>query len=265
MNLSMQSFFGKSGVINIMVNACYAASKGLRRDFNEVAFLQVSSKGSNNFVSAADKRSSKIIIESLLKTNPGHGIICEEEQIIKSKTGFSWAIDPLDGTRNFLHNIPFWAISIALIEHKEDTYDINFAVIYDPLRDEIFWAEKNKGAFLNDRRIRVSKRNSSNTPLFASGFRISPNLDDSDIINSSFRRMGSNAIHFAYIAAGRIDASWEHVEGIWDIAAGALLIDEAGGQISDFDLGCYKNSEYILASNGLLHKNLAKKIKPEFR
>lgn len=260
----MQRFTGKSTIINIATKACYEAANGLRRDFREVSFLKVATKGNNDFVTAADKNSANCISRILLQANPGHGIISEELEIKPSETGFSWIVDPLDGTRNFMHSLSLWGISIGLMKHDPDK--ILAAVFYDPLRDELFWAEKDKGAFLNDKRIRVSNKISMNNALFATGFTTMPKFEAAQHTAARVRRFGSNTMHLAYLAAGRFDAVWEHVKDIWDIAVGSLLVSEAGGKVTDFSgTENYLKSEYILATNGFLHDVLLEKMKDEPR
>jgi myo-inositol-1(or 4)-monophosphatase len=252
--MAIQSFLGRSPIINIMTNACFEASRRLKRDFNEVAYLQVALKGSNDFVTAADHEAANTIIKILERSNPGHGIICEETETKPSKNGYAWVIDPLDGTRNFMHNLPYWGISIALIYWiNELDYEVHACTFYDPIRDELFWAQKNQGAFLNDRRIQVSRRNSMQSSLFATGFTHMRNCESADRISARVRRLGSNTLHFAYLAAGRFDAVWEHVSDIWDIAVGSLLVREAKGIVTNFQNETYKRDEYVLASNGLVH------------
>ena len=262
----MSNFIGKSPIISVMANACYSASKYLRRDFNEISFLKVSYKGANDFVTSADHKAADTIITSLLRTNPSYGIICEEKKVVETNSSYSWVIDPLDGTRNFIHNLPYWGISIALIRHiDKDNYETEAAVFYDPLREEMFWAEKSLGAFMNDRRISVSKRSALSSSIFATGFTTMQDCESAKILSSRVRRLGSNTMHFAYVAAGRFDAAWEHVDSVWDIAVGQFLIEKAKGVLTDFDDTVYKNQEFVLASNGLIHPQIIKHLKVEDR
>ena len=228
-----------SSNLNIMIKASEKASKILIRDFGEIEKLQVSKKSPSDFVTNSDLKSEKIIIEELEKARPNFSFISEENGIKKNKdTNNTWIIDPIDGTINFLHGVPHFAISIAL---KSDN-EIISGLIYDPIKDEMFYAEKNNGTFLNNQRVRVSKKNNFEDCLFAIGgkLNIEPNF-----VN---RRSGSAALDLAYVAAGRYDGYFQKNLNLWDIAAGIILVKEAGGIIDDLNLDNIKNVN-VKASN----------------
>ena len=239
-----------SANLNIMIKASEKASKILIRDFGELEKLQVSKKGPKDFVSNADIKAEKIIIDELKKARPNYSIISEENGIEKNKdkTNF-WIIDPIDGTINFLHGIPHFAISIAL---KSDN-EIISGLIYDPIKDEMFYAEKNNGAFLNNQRIRVSNKNNLNECLFALGGKIKnePNFAN--------RRSGSAALDLAYVAAGRYDGYYQKNLNLWDIAAGIVLVTEAGGILKDLNINDLKNVN-VIASNPNINIEFYEKI-----
>ena len=209
-----------------MIKAVEKASKSMIRDFGEVEKLQVSKKGPNDFVTKTDKHVEKILIEELSKTKKNYSFLTEETGIINNKDKENiWIIDPIDGTNNFLHGIPHFAISIAL-KSKEELVS---ALIFDPIKDEMFFAEKDKGAFLNNQRLRVSKKNSLDDCLFASNHE---GLKFSDL---NMRCSGSAALDLAYVASGRLDGYFQNTINLWDIAAGILLVKEAGGLVNDID------------------------------
>ena len=215
-----------SANLNIMIKAVEKASKSIIRDFGEVEKLQVSKKGPNDFVTKTDKHVEKILIEELSKTKKNYSFLTEETGIINNKDKENiWIIDPIDGTNNFLHGIPHFAISIAL-KSKEELVS---ALIFDPIKDEMFFAEKDKGAFLNNQRLRVSKKNSLDDCLFASNHE---GLKFSDL---NMRCSGSAALDLAYVASGRLDGYFQNTINLWDIAAGILLVQEAGGLVNDVD------------------------------
>ena len=215
-----------SANLNIMIKAVEKASKSIIRDFGEVEKLQVSKKGPNDFVTKTDKHVEKILIEELSKTKKNYSFLTEETGIINNKDKENiWIIDPIDGTNNFLHGIPHFAISIAL-KSKEELVS---ALIFDPIKDEMFFAEKDKGAFLNNQRLRVSKKNSLDDCLFASNHE---GLKFSDL---NMRCSGSAALDLAYVASGRLDGYFQNTINLWDIAAGILLVQEAGGHVNDVD------------------------------
>ena len=228
-----------SSNLNIMIKACEKASKILIRDFGELEKLQVSKKSPSDFVTNSDLKVEKIIIEELEKGRPNFSFISEENGIKKNKdSNNTWIIDPIDGTVNFLHGIPHFAISIALKSNNE----LVSGLVFDPIKDEMFYAEKNNGAFLNNQRIRVSNKNKFDNCLFAIGGKIAnePNFTN--------RRSGSAALDLAYVAAGRFDGYFQKDLNLWDIAAGIVLVQEAGGIIKDFNLEDIKNVN-VTASN----------------
>ena len=239
-----------SANLNIMIKASEKASKILIRDFGEVEKLQVSKKGPSDFVSNADLKAEKIIIEELKKAKPNYSIISEENGIENNKDkNNTWIIDPIDGTINYLHGIPHFAISIALKTKNE----IVSGCIFDPIKDEIFYAEKNIGAFFNNRRIRVSKKNKINECLFVTGGKIKKKLD------IQYRRSGSAALDMAYVAAGRYDGYFQNELNLWDIAAGIILIKEAGGLINEIDLSQSKKLN-VITSTPDIHQKMLEKI-----
>ena len=224
--------------LNIMIKASEKASKVLIRDFGEVEKLQVSNKGPADFVTNADLKAEKIIIEELRKAKPHYSILSEEKGKENNKDNKTWIIDPIDGTINFLHGIPHFAISIAL----KDNNEIIAGLIYDPIKDEMFYAEKNNGAFFNNQRIRVSKKNNISECLFVTGGKIEFNYD------FSYRKSGSAALDLAYVAAGRYDGYFQKKLNIWDIAAGIIILKEAGGLINEPNISKIKDIN-IIASN----------------
>ena len=243
------------------------ASRSLIRDFGELENLQVSSKGPGDFVSSADKRTEKIIIEELQKAHPDYGIITEETGIInKSNAANRWIIDPIDGTMNFLNGIPQFAISIAYEENNE----IICGVIFNPISNEMFCAEKGNGAYLNNTRIRVSNKKKLKDALLVTGgpkgaSKIK-NKIYSEYINisnnvSNIRKFGSAALDMAYVACGRFDGYWQRELNYWDIAAGVIILREAGGFIDFFedDLS-YPLKKNVLASNSNIHQELKELI-----
>ena len=240
--------------MNIMHKACLKASRSLIRDFGEIEKLQVSSKGPGDFVSAADKRSEKIIIEELLKVDPNYGILSEEAGVInKNNQDNRWIIDPIDGTMNFLNGIPQFAISIAYEEKGE----IICGIIFDPIKDEMFFAEKGNGAYLNNSRIRVSnKKKLKDALLVTGGPKQSSKIQEeifSEYINvsknvlSPIRKFGSAALDIAYVACGRFDGFWQRELNYWDIAAGIIILKEAGGFVDFFE----RDNEVTLKRNVL--------------
>ena len=213
-----------SANLNIMIKAVEKASKSIIRDFGEVEKLQVSKKGPHDFVTKTDRHVEKILIEELSNTKKNYSFITEETGTIKNKDKENiWIIDPIDGTTNFLHGIPHFAISIALKSKNE----IISGLIFDPIKDEMFFAEKDKGAFLNNQRLRVSKKNSLNECLFTS------NHEGVKFSNLNMRYSGSAALDLAYVASGRLDGYFQNKINLWDIAAGTLMVKEAGGIVND--------------------------------
>jgi len=249
--------------INLITRACLKASRALIRDFGELENLQVSSKGPGDFVSSADKRTEKIIIEELQKAHPEYGIITEETGIINKKNIKNrWIIDPIDGTMNFLNGIPQFAISVGYEENNE----IKCGVIFNPIMNEMFCAEKGNGAFLNNSRIRVSnKKKLSNALLVTGGPKSSSKIKDkifSEYINvsnnvSNVRKFGSAALDMAYVACGRFDGYWQRELNYWDIAAGIVILKEAGGFVDFFeDDPITPLKKNILATNSNIHEEL---------
>ena len=208
-----------SANLNIMIKAAEKASKSVIRDFGEVEKLQVSKKGPYDFVTKTDKYVEKVLIEELSKIKKNYSFITEETGIIKNKDKENiWIIDPIDGTTNFLHGIPHFAICIAL-QHKNE---IVSGLIFDPIKDEMFFAEKDKGAFLNNQRLRVSKKNSIDECLFSS------NHEGVKFSNLNMRYSGCAALDLAYVASGRLDGFFHNNINLWDVAAGEILVKEAG-------------------------------------
>ena len=253
--------------INLITRACMKASRSLIRDFGEIEHLQVSSKGPGDYVSSADKRTEKIIIEELQKAHPEYGIITEETGIInKSNIKNRWIIDPIDGTMNFLNGVPQFAISVGYEEDNE----IKCGVIFNPIANEMFCAEKGNGAYLNNSRIRVSnKKKIRDSLLVTGGPKQASKIKDkifSEYINvsknvSNVRKFGSASLDMAYVACGRFDGYWQRELNYWDIAAGIVILKEAGGFIEFFEedtkLPLKKN---ILASNSNIHDELKELI-----
>jgi len=258
----------KSPQINLITKACMKASRSLIRDFGEIENLQVSSKGPGDFVTSADKRTEKILIEELQKAHPEYGIITEEKGTInKSNTKNRWIIDPIDGTFNFMNGIPQFAISIGYEEESE----IKCGVIFNPITNEMFCAEKGNGAYLNNSRIRVSNQNKIKDSLIVTGGpKAASKIKDkifSEYVNvsnnvSNVRKFGSAALDVAYVACGRFDGYWQRELNYWDIAAGIIILKEAGGYVDFFEedenLPLKKN---ILASNSFIHEELRELIK----
>ena len=231
--------------LNLMIKACEKASKILIRDFGEVENLQVSKKGPKDFVTNSDTKVEKVLINELSKKK--FSIISEESGLkIKEDKNKYWIIDPIDGTINFLHGIPHFCISIALINHNE----IISGVIYDPIKNEIYYAEKNLGAFLNNKRIRVSKKNDLDECLFGT------NTSGTKIKNLNLRVSGSAALDLAYVAAGKLDGFYQKDLNLWDIAAGMIIIREAGGMLNPIDIKKIKNHK-IIASSEINYRNLS--------
>ena len=257
----------RSPVINVMVAAARKAARGLVRDFGEVEQLQVSVKGPADFVSAADIQADRTLKAELSRARPGYGLLFEESGAAEgTDKRHRWIVDPLDGTMNFLHGIPHFAISIGL----ERDGEIVAGVVYEPTRDELYWAEKGVGAFLNDRRLRVSARRQISEAVIATGLR--PSDRDKPARTSllaavttnaaGVRRFGAAALDLAYVAAGRLDGFWEFGLSPWDIAAGILLVREAGGYVSDLSGGqSMMTSGDVLAANDHLHLPLAALIR----
>jgi myo-inositol-1(or 4)-monophosphatase len=255
-----------------MTSAALKAARGLIRDFGEVEQLQVSIKGPGEFVSTADLRAERTLRNELTKARPGYGLLFEESGATEgTDKHHRWIVDPLDGTTNFLHGIPHFAISIAL----ERDGEIVAGLIYEPTRDEMFWAEKGAGAYLNDRRLRVSARRQLGDSLLGTGIPFRDRARQPEYLATlaaampathGVRRFGAAALDFAYVAAGRFDGFWEFGLSPWDIAAGLLLVREAGGYVSDLAGGqTMMTSGDVLAANDHLHLPLAALLKEALR
>jgi len=238
-----------SSNLNLMIKAGEKASKRLIRDFGEVENLQVSVKGPTDFVSNADTNAEKIIINELSKMKKNFSILSEETGYIKNKDEKNiWIIDPIDGTSNFLHGIPHFAISIALQSYDE----IICGLIFDPIKNEMFYAEKDNGSYLNNKRIRVSKKKNVNACLFAT------NGNKYKNVNVPTRKTGCAALDMAYVAAGRFDGYFQENLNLWDIAAGIILVKEAGGILNNIDLSKKENLDIRATSSSISEKILEK-------
>tara|TARA_B100000965_G_C19527194_1_gene729371 strand:- start:2 stop:712 length:711 start_codon:yes stop_codon:yes gene_type:complete len=234
-----------------MIKASEKASKTLIRDFGEIEKLQVSTKSPSNFVTNADIRAEKIIIDELMKAKKNYSIISEEYGSKKNVDKENiWIIDPIDGTSNFLHGIPHFAISIALQSNNE----IVSGLIFDPIKNELFYAEKNSGSFFNNQRIKVSKKKVLEECLFATGGK------DENINEIVTRKSGSAALDMAYVAAGRYDGYYQNSLNLWDIAAGIIIVKEAGGIVNEIDLSIIDNIK-IKASSDAINEKMLKKLK----
>ena len=251
-----------------MVKACRKASKILIRDFGEIENLQVSIKGPGDFVTVADKKVEKILIEELQKARPTYSILSEEIGQINNDVAFKWIIDPIDGTANFLHGIPHFAISVGLEHNKE----IICGIVYDPIKDEMFTAEKGNGSYLNNQRMRVSSRPKLKDCIIFTG---GPKRDSKDKelaleeykkfsskVLVPIRKMGSASLDMAYVAAGRCDGFWQRNLHYWDIAAGIILVKEAGGFVTDFHGEHeYIENKTILVTNSRINKEMIELLK----
>ena len=234
-----------------MIKAVEKASKSVIRDFGEVEKLQVSKKGPRDFVTKTDKNVEKILIEELSKIKSNYSFLSEEVGKIDNKDKDNiWIIDPIDGTTNFLHGIPHFAICIALESKKE----IISGLIYDPIKDEMFYAEKNKGAYLNNQRLRVSNKNLIDECLFSS------NHEGVKFSNLNMRYSGCAALDLAYVASGRLDGFFHNKINIWDVASGALLVKEAGGIVNDLNKFNQNNID-IRASSGIIYDKMLDNLK----
>ena len=252
-----------SANINVMVKACRKAAKILIRDFGEIENLQVSLKGPGDYVSACDKKVEKILIDELQKARPNYSILSEEIGEINNDESFKWIIDPIDGTANFLHGIPHFAISIGLEHNKE----IISGIIYDPIKDEMFTAEKGIGAYLNNKRMRVSSRSKLKDCIICTG---GPRQESKDWeaaleeykkfsskVSIPIRKLGSASLDMAYVAAGRYDGYWQRDLSYWDIAAGIILVKESGGYVTDFNgENRYIENKTILVTNSKINKEM---------
>ena len=256
--------------INVMVKACRKAAKILIRDFGEVEKLQVSLKGPGDFVTVSDKKVEKILIDELQRARPNYSILSEEIGLIKKDEEFKWIIDPIDGTANFLHGIPHFGISIGLEHNKE----IICGIIYDPIKDEMFFAEKGNGSYLNDQRMRVSARSKlMDCIIFTGGPSFKSNDEDKKLslkeyekfsskVGTPLRKMGSASLDMAYVAAGRCDGFWQRNLNYWDIAAGIILVKEAGGFVTDFNGNDkYIENKNILVTNSKINEQMIEILK----
>ena len=257
-----------SANINVMVKACRKASKPLIRDFGEVEKLQVSLKGPGDFVTNCDKKVEKILINELQIARPNYSILSEEIGEINNDSACKWIIDPIDGTANFLHGIPHFAISVGLEENNE----IIAGIIYDPIKDEMFIAEKGNGSYLNNQRMRVSSRSQlKDCVVFTGGPR--QNVENkntvlkeynnfSSEVDTPIRKMGSAALDMAYVAAGRCDGYWQRNLNYWDVAAGIIIVKEAGGFVTDFEGNRkYVENKTILATNAKIGDQMREILK----
>ena len=236
--------------LNLMIKACEKASKILIRDFGELENLQVSKKGPKDFVTNSDKKTEKVLINELTKNKKKYSILSEEIGFIKNDDNdYVWVIDPIDGTTNFLHGIPHFCISIGLKFKNE----IISGIIFDPIKNEIFYAEKNQGAFFNNHIIRVSKRKNLDECLFATN---KNGLSSADL---NARIFGSAALDLAYVASGRIDGYFQNGLNLWDIAAGTLIVKEAGGIVNNYDLDNTKNIK-VVASSEIINEKMLKRL-----
>jgi myo-inositol-1(or 4)-monophosphatase len=261
-----------SGLITVMQRAARKAAPRLRRDFGEVEQLQVSRKGPADFVSMADKRAEATIVEELRNARPDWGMLLEEGGTVEGNPDKPrWIVDPLDGTTNFLHGVPHFAISIAVEEQRPSGgSEISHALVYQPLTDESFWAEKGRGAWLQDARLRVSARRDLSESLIGTGI---PHCGRGDAARwakiyaavgpqvSGVRRFGSAALDLAWVAAGRMDGFWEEDLDVWDTGAGVLLVREAGGFVTDYRGAdrSFERREYV-AGSAAIHSKLQKLV-----
>ena len=259
-----------SANINVMVNACRKASKHIIRDFGEIEKLQTSVKGPGDFVTMTDKKVEEILIEELRKARPKYSVLSEEIGEIKNDDSedFKWIIDPIDGTSNFLHGIPHFAISLALENKKE----IICGIVFDPIKNELFSAEKGNGSYLNNQRMRVSARKKLKDCLIVTG---GPrqNHQNKELCMEEYKRfsskvlipirkMGSAALDMAYVAAGRCDGFWQRNLNYWDVAAGILLVKEAGGYVADFSgKDKYVENKTILVNNSRISEEMIEVLK----
>lgn len=254
----------RSATLNVMTKAVQKAGRALVRDFGEVEQLQVSRKGPADFVSTADRKAEKILREELLKGRPDYSLLMEESgSVTGADPDRRFIIDPLDGTTNFLHGLPHWAVSVGYEERGE----LLAGVVYDPIKDEMFWAERGKGAYMNDRRIRVSNRQRLSDAVVATGIphlgiqegagqqQFLRRLEKAMASCAGLRRWGTASLDLAYVAAGRYDAFWERGLSPWDVAGGIAILREAGGFAVDLKGRRYRfDSPDLLAINQHLQK-----------
>jgi myo-inositol-1(or 4)-monophosphatase len=255
-----------SPLMTVMIAAARKAGKAITRDFGEVEHLQVSKKGPSDFVTAADLKAEKILFEELTKARPGYGFLGEERGMVDGtdKTA-RWIVDPIDGTTNFIHAIPHFAISIAL----ERDGRLVAGVVFNPITDDLYWAETGKGAFHNDKRMRVAGRKALGDCVLATGIPFKGKPGHTQMFKdlhqftqhvAGIRRFGSAALDLAYVAAGRFDGFWEHSLGLWDIAAGVVLVREAGGQCSEIYGGEFTQTGSIIAANEKINALMTEKL-----
>jgi myo-inositol-1(or 4)-monophosphatase len=260
-----------SPALNVMTAAARKAGRGLIRDFGELENLQVSMKGPADFVSTADKRTENQLLEELQRVRPGYAFLLEESGVVDGPDkSHRFIIDPIDGTTNFLHGIPHFAISIGL----EREGQLVSAVVFNPVTDEMYVAEKGQGAYLNDKRLRVAARKKLNECLLATGIPFLGHGDPGGFASelaaamattAGVRRFGAASLDLAYVAAGRVDGYWERNISPWDVAAGILLVREAGGVVTDLEGGDKVLGGQILASNEHLHPQILKFLKDAAR
>ncbi|HWA60220.1 MAG TPA: inositol monophosphatase family protein [Caulobacteraceae bacterium] len=257
-----------SALLKVMIDAARKAARGLSRDFGEVTELQVSKKGAADFVSAADLKAEQVLFEELSKARPGYGFLGEERGLVEGtdKT-HRWIVDPLDGTTNFLHAIPHFAINIAL----ERDGQIVAGVTYNPISADLFWSERGRGAFMNDKRLRVAARTRLDEAVIGTGIpflghgqhaRFLKELHQISQRVAGVRRFGAAALDLAWVAAGRLDAFWERDLSAWDVAAGTLMVTEAGGKVTDAEGGAdMLEGGSIVAGNLDIHPLLLERLK----
>jgi myo-inositol-1(or 4)-monophosphatase len=257
-----------SALLKVMIEAVRKTARGLTRDFGEVSELQVSKKGAADFVSAADLKAEQTLFEELSKARPGYAFQMEERGAVEGEDAqHRWIVDPLDGTTNFLHGIPHFAINVAL----ERDGQIVAAVTYNPVTHDLFWAERGRGAFWNDKRLRVSARSRLDEALVATGIPFLGHGQHAKFLKelhqlsqrvAGVRRFGSAALDLAWVAAGRYEAFWERDLGTWDVAAGILLVSEAGGVVTDADGGdAMLTTGTICAANPSLHPAVLERLR----
>jgi myo-inositol-1(or 4)-monophosphatase len=257
----------QSALLKVMSDAARKAARGLNRDFGELAELQVAKKAPADFVSAADLKAEQVIFETLTKARPGYGFLGEERGMIEgSDKTHRWIVDPLDGTTNFLHAIPHFAINIAL----EREGAIVAALTHNPVTNETFWAEKGKGAFVNDHRLRVAARQKLDESVVATGIPFLGHGQHAKFLKelhqisqrvAGVRRFGAASLDLAWVAAGRFDAYWERDLNPWDLAAGILLVTEAGGKVTDADGdGAVLTKGSVVAGNLDIHPLLLSRL-----
>jgi myo-inositol-1(or 4)-monophosphatase len=257
----------RSANINVMAQAAHKAARHLVRDFGEVENLQVSIKGPGDYVSAADHRAEQILHQELSRARPGFGFVMEESGAREGRDDQRWIVDPLDGTTNFLHGLPHFAISLALERHGE----LVAGVVYDPIKDELFCAEKGAGAYLNDRRLRVSRRSELANSLIGTGIPVldwhgrdrgfAQQLDRVSAEVAGIRRLGTASLDLAYVAAGRLDGFWEYGLNSWDMAAGIVLIREAGGMVGRLEEGELLDPGTLVAGNQGIYPQLSELLR----